>query len=67
MKTLKLFCFGAIVLYLCLTSGTMSAQSGCGILPIKPIPPIGCKDLVPQCQCNQNGQKCRWAWLCVRS
>jgi len=42
-----------------------SAQSGCGIKPIKPIVPIGCKDLVAQCKCDSKGQNCSWQWICV--
>jgi hypothetical protein len=37
---------------------------GCGIKPIKPIPPVGCKDLKGQCVCDQNGH-CWWEWVCV--
>ena len=42
------------------------AQVGCGIVPIKPITPIGCKDLVAQCRCDSKGQNCHWEWVCVR-
>jgi len=41
-----------------------ACASGCGILPIKPIPPLGCSDLCPQCQCDTQGQNCRWVWIC---
>lgn len=37
---------------------------GCGIVPIKPIPPIGCRDLRPECQCDSNNN-CRWVWVCI--
>jgi len=37
----------------------------CGILPIKPVPPVGCKDLKPQCVCDNKGN-CDWQWLCVK-
>ncbi len=37
---------------------------GCGIVPIKPIPPIGCTDLIPECLCDNQGQ-CIWNWVCV--
>lgn len=46
---------------------TPFAQSGCGVKPIKPIKPIGCKDLVPECQCDQNGRNCKWVWVCVKA
>ncbi len=38
----------------------------CGIEPIamKPIPPIGCNDLVHRCICTNSGQ-CFWTWVCV--
>ncbi len=45
-------------------AGSVSPQ--CGIIPIKPIPPIGCKDLRPECQCDSNGRNCKWVWICVR-
>jgi hypothetical protein len=38
----------------------------CGIVPIKPIVPIGCKDLVAVCHCDQSGYNCRWVWECVQ-
>ena len=40
------------------------AASGCGIKPIKPIPPIGCTDMCAQCQCNADGSDCNWVWVC---
>ncbi len=40
------------------------ASLGCGIKPIKPIPPIGCTDLCAQCQCDASGKNCRWIWIC---
>ena len=39
--------------------------SSCGIKPIKPIPPIGCRDLYAQCLCDSRGQYCQWEWVCV--
>lgn len=44
---------------------TVSA-AGCGITPIKPIPPIGCSDLKAKCTCDASGQKCSWEWECVK-
>ncbi len=38
----------------------------CAIQPIKPIPPIGCKDVTPQCVSDSNGQS-HWNWVCVPS
>lgn len=40
----------------------VSAQ--CAIQPIKPIPPLGCKDVTPQCVSTSNGQS-YWTWICV--
>ena len=47
------------------------AQDGsCGIEPIKPIPPIGCKDLEAECVCDKDPKtgalKCRWKWRCIK-
>lgn len=41
------------------------AFSACGILPIKPIPPIGCRDLVAQCVVDREGHQ-YWQWVCVK-
>lgn len=38
----------------------------CGLLPLKPLIPLGCKDLSPQCVCNAKGDKCAWQWQCVK-
>lgn len=46
------------------SSATVRAGS-CGIVPIKPIPPIGCKDLRPECVCSANGNDCHWEWVCA--
>jgi hypothetical protein len=40
------------------------ATSQCAIQPIKPIPPIGCKDVTPQCVTDNNHQS-HWTWICV--
>ena len=45
--------------------GHFVGQSGCGIKPIKPIPPIGCKDLLAECVCDNRGENCHWEWKCV--
>lgn len=37
----------------------------CGVVPVKPVPPVGCKDLIPRCVCNERGDYCVWQWLCV--
>jgi hypothetical protein len=46
--------------------GRASAANSCVITPIRPIPPVGCKDLVARCVCDENGDNCRWEWTCVR-
>ena len=40
-----------------------SAQ--CGVEPVKPVPPAGCKDMQAMCACDANGENCRWVWVCV--
>ncbi len=46
---------------------TASAEAQqCGIMPIKPITPIGCRDLAPMCVCDLHGLSCHWQWVCVR-
>ncbi len=39
--------------------------AGCGLEPLKPIVPLGCRDLQAECVCNLSGDKCRWVWRCV--
>ncbi len=41
-------------------------SASCGFTPLKPLVPLGCRDLVPQCVCDANGQHCYWEWRCVR-
>jgi hypothetical protein len=36
----------------------------CGLPPLPPLPPPGCRDLVPICVCDSNGN-CRIVWQCV--
>ncbi len=61
MKTITL-----AVLLSTLTASFAPAQSGCGLLPLKPLPPLGCKDLKPVCQCDKDGRNCAWRWNCVK-
>lgn len=42
-----------------------TAQSGCSLLPLKPLPPLGCMDITPRCVCDSNGNNCRLVWDCV--
>lgn len=46
------------------TSTPACASGGCGIVPIRPIPPIGCRNLCPSCQCDSTGLRCSWVWVC---
>lgn len=39
----------------------------CGLTPIKPVVPVGCRDLEPQCQCDEKGKNCGWKWICVKA
>lgn len=52
----------AFVLLMCSTVPLAIGQ--CVIRPIKPIPPIGCKDVTPECVSDSNG-KSHWNWICV--
>lgn len=61
-----LIALGALAAALSLLSPTPACAGDCGIVPIKPIAPIGCTDLKPECVCDQTGQKCYWRWVCVK-
>lgn len=39
---------------------------GCGLKPLKPLTPLGCRDLVPICECDSSGSNCAWRWVCVK-
>jgi hypothetical protein len=44
------------------------AETGCGFAPIKPLPPLGCQDIVARCQCDRDADgalQCRWVWDCI--
>lgn len=56
----------AFVAAILASSVTPSASGQCAIKPIKPIPPIGCKDLTPQCVSDNSGHS-YWTWVCVPS
>ena len=43
-----------------------SATNGCPIKPLKPIIPLYCKDLKPECVCDAQGKNCKWQWICVQ-
>lgn len=58
-----------IVLLLLTALGSLRAApatcTDCGIVPVKPVPPVGCKDLYARCVCDENADNCRWEWVCV--
>jgi hypothetical protein len=37
---------------------------GCGIMPVKPVTPVGCRNLCASCQCDATGSVCNWVWNC---
>ena len=43
---------------------SQSCAQGC-LEPLKPIPPLGCRDLIGQCICDGQG-RCSWIWTCVK-
>lgn len=67
MNRLKLIVLVALALLLTLmaNTGVVRAQ-GCGIEPpeVKPVTPVGCKDVYHACTCDNQGN-CRWTWVCV--
>lgn len=70
MKTaiaLMLLLVGAGLAGLLLAPSPSSAQTGCGLKPLKPLVPLGCRDLVAECRCDSRGQNCHWEWVCVPS
>lgn len=69
MNKLRLLLGTLLVLLAISVAAAFTAQErcggGCGIRPIKPIPPMGCKDLVAVCRCDSRGCNCEWEWVCV--
>ena len=41
------------------------AEGGCGLPPLKPLPPLGCADLIAHCQFDENADNCRCVWECI--
>src|SRR5271157_212165 len=56
--------FASLALLLFTFPALEFASAQCAIEPIKPIPPLGCKDVTPQCVTISNGQS-YWTWVCV--
>jgi len=51
-----------------LTAFAALAAGDCYIEPVKPVPPVGCKDLKARCECTTDKEgrtNCRWTWICV--
>ena len=66
MKRLFLLLVLIGIITLCLLQSPVSVTgNGCGIEPLKPIVPLGCRDIYPECVCDQNGN-CVWRWVCVK-
>jgi hypothetical protein len=42
-----------------------TAVATCGVKPVRPVPPVGCRDLVAQCVVDSQGNAA-WQWVCVK-
>lgn len=58
----------AITALLFMAGQTSVSAASCAIEPpsVKPVPPVGCKDMIHECICNSQGQNCQWVWVCVK-
>jgi hypothetical protein len=66
MKTLRWLPLLIIMTLAASLNSSIVYAQGCGVVPVKPVPPVGCKDLKPECVCDSNGQNCHWDWVCVK-
>lgn len=67
MKRLLLFTFTLLAMAVSAGAPPAAAQySGCGVKPVKPVLPVGCRDLRLECQCDERGRNCKWVWICVK-
>jgi hypothetical protein len=59
--------FLVVIIFLGLTILLESSErcGDCGIPPIKPLTPIGCKGLKAVCHCDEEGCNCHWEFECV--
>jgi len=48
-----------------LFTAVVPEAAGCGLKPLKPLPPLGCRDLVAQCVMDASGHG-SWQWICVK-
>lgn len=56
-----------IAIALFLPSELAIAQYGsCGLMPLAPLPPVGCRALQPICLCDPSGRYCHWEFQCIR-
>lgn len=51
---------------ICLFVAVSAFAGTCGVMPVKPVTPVGCKDLKAECVCDARGNNCHWEWLCVK-
>ena len=68
MSSVKRVALAILVLVLALAAHTTTiSAAGCGLDPveIKPLIPVGCKDLKHACVCSSSNN-CYWAWVCVK-
>ena len=61
-KSLLRAAFLALVL---LTPATEALALGCGLMPLPPLPPPGCRDMRPVCVCTVD-RTCHWEFICDR-
>jgi hypothetical protein len=59
----SLLIISAIALLLEPMQSAMAA--GCGVAPLPPKLPVGCRGMQPTCVCDAAGN-CHWEFLCVR-
>ena len=62
---MRIFIALSVLVALLSFTESASAQFGCGIPPIPPIPQIGCSAMQPTCVCDAQGQ-CHWEFVCIR-
>ncbi len=55
-----------LLLALVSVGGQRCVGGDCGLVGVKPIIPIGCRDLVAECVCNSAGTKCGYLWRCIK-
>ena len=66
MRKLLVLAFALLCSAWVLSASPERACAGgtCGIMPLKPLTPLGCTNLCPSCQCDSRGQNCSWVWVC---